>query len=82
MNLAVKGKRHDSHNAWYIADSHSPIISPTLSLLIFAAVRLFAGRWVVCHFDRRPAGFLTLTQLPQLFGKSRQILEDEKLHVS
>lgn len=75
---ALKHKQKYSHNTWNIADCHCSVISSALSLLILAAVRLLAGWRVVRHFDRRAAGFLTLSQLPQLFGQSRQVLEENK----
>lgn len=69
---------HHSHDAWDITDGHRSIVSPALSLLILAAVGLLTGRRVVGHFDRRAAGFLALPQLSELFGQSRQILQEDK----
>lgn len=78
----VKKREKYSHDPRNIADRHGSIVSPALSLIILATVRVLAGRRVVRHFDRRAAGFLTLSQLPQLLGQSRQVLEEktEKRH--
>ncbi|KAF3836405.1 hypothetical protein F7725_028963 [Dissostichus mawsoni] len=75
--LLLLHKLDHSHDPRYVADGHGPITRPPLPLLILAAVGVFARGGVVGHFDWGAARLLALTELPQLFGQSRQVLQEK-----